>query len=271
MHSKLAGHDLVLAIGTGAFRAYLFDEPVPLVEPGTRVGVITDDPDEAHRSPCEVALVASVGDACTALASLLPDRPPATFAPLRRPPAPEPPAADARLEPGPVLAALAERLPANAVVIEETPSSRPELLDRIPARSPLGFVSNANGGLGFGFAGAIGLRMGLTNRPVVGVIGDGSAMYAIQSLWSAARYGSGVLLIVLSNGRYAIMDALAQERGGVGPWPGFEGIDIAGIAACLGCPAVRVERHAELLETLDEVIPGLGDRREPLLIEVVVD
>jgi benzoylformate decarboxylase len=169
-----------------------------------------------------------------------------------------------------VLAALAERLPADAVVVEETPSSRPELLDRIPARSPLGFVSNANGGLGFGLAGSIGLRMALPDRPVVGVIGDGSAMYAIQAPWSAVRYGVGVLLIVLSNGRYAIMDALAQERGGTGPWPGFEGIDIAGIASSLGCASMRVERYDELVDTLDDVVPGLASRSEPLLVEVVV-
>jgi benzoylformate decarboxylase len=274
MHERLAVHDLVVAIGTGAFRAYLFDDPVALLEPGTRVAVITDDPAEAHRSPCDVAVVAAVGAACSALAPLVPARTrDAAGAPgsIRRPADPEPPAAGSRLQPGHVLAALAERLPADAVVVEETPSSRPELLERIAARAPLGFVSNANGALGFGFAGSIGLRIGLPDRPVVGVIGDGSAMYAIQSLWSAARYAVGVLLIVMSNGRYAIMDALARERGGTGPWPGFEGIDIAGIARCLGCPSITVRSYPELLAALDGAIPGLAHRREPLVLDVVVD
>ena len=175
-----------------------------------------------------------------------------------------------RCSPGHVLAELASRLPADAVVVEETPSSRPELLERIPARSPLGFVSNANGGLGFGLSGATGLKMGLPERPVVAVLGDGSTMYAIQALWSAARYQVGVLLIVMSNGGYAIMDELARARGGRGPWPGFGAIDIAGIAGCLGCPAVRVATHDELVRTLDEVVPGLAQRREPLLVEVAV-
>jgi benzoylformate decarboxylase len=272
MHDRLSPHDLVIAIGTGAFRAYLFDESVALVEPGTRVAVITDDVAEAHRSPCDVAVVAPVAAACAALAGMIaPDRGSGGVAPLRDPPpVPDPPGPGEPLQPGHVLAALASRLPADAVVVEETPSSRPELLERLPARTPLGFISNANGGLGFGLAGSTGLRMGLPDRPVVAVVGDGSAMYAIQSLWSAARYEVGVLLVVLSNGGYAIMDALAQAQGGRGAWPGFGQIDIAGIASSLGCPSVRVATHAELVRTLDDVIPGLAGRREPLLVEVAV-
>ena len=171
---------------------------------------------------------------------------------------------------GHVLGELAQRLSADAVVVEETPSSRPELHERIPARAPMGFVSNANGGLGFGLAGSIGLRMGLPERPVVAVVGDGSAMYAIQSLWSAARYGVGVLLIVMANGGYAVMDQLARAAGGQGPWPSFPGVDISAIAGALGCPARRVETFEQLQRELDDVVPGLASRTEPLVLEVAV-
>ena len=112
--------------------------------------------------------------------------------------------------------------------------------------------------------------MGAPNRPVVAVLGDGSAMYAIQALWSAARYEVGVLLIVLANGGYEIMDALARSRGGTGPWPRFEGIDIDGIARSLGCPSRRVRTPEELTGALDEVMPGLAQRRAPLLLEVAI-
>ena len=271
LRQALAPYDLVVAIGTNAFRAYLFDEPVALVDGDTRVAVITEDPSEAHRSPCELAVVAQVAGACRALAAVVPARAhssaPVT---MTRPPAPTPPAAGEPLRAGHVLAALAERLPPDVVLLEESPSSRPELHERMPARAPLGFVSGANGGLGFGVSGAIGLRMGLPERPVVGVIGDGAAMYTIQALWSAARYEVGVLLIVMANGGYAVMDALAGEHGGAGAWPRFGAIDIAGIARCLGCPSARVETHEELIGTLDEVIPGLASRRQPLVVEVAL-
>ena len=150
------------------------------------------------------------------------------------------------------------------------PSAQPELYQRIPIRVPFGFLSTANGCLGFGLSGSIGLRMGLPDRPVVAVLGDGSTMYAIQALWSAARYDVGVLLIVLANGRYAVMDGLARRHGGVGAWPGFEAVDIGGLARSLGCPSVRVESHEDLLRVLDEVLPDLVARREPLLLEAVV-
>jgi benzoylformate decarboxylase len=156
------------------------------------------------------------------------------------------------------------------VLVEETPSSQPELYQRIAVCAPLGFVSTANGQLGFGLPGAIGLRMGFPERPVVGVLGDGSSLYAIQGLWSAAQYGIGVLLIVMANGRYAIMDALARDHGGDGAWPPFGEVDIAGLARCLGCPSTRVETHSELLETLDRELAGLADRSEPLVVEVAV-
>jgi len=271
MRETLAPHDLVVAVGTNAFRLYLFDDPGPMVDEGTRVAVLTDDPAEAHRSPCDLAVIAPVTAACTVLAGEISQRDREPPAPLVRPPAPSPPEAGEPLRPGHVLAALAQRLPPNAVVVEETPSSQPELYQRIPIRSPGGFVAGGNGGLGFGVAGSIGLRMGDPERPVLGVIGDGSSMYAIQGLWTAAHYEVGVLLIVMANGRYAVMDALARAQDAPAAWPAFQSIDIAGIARCLGCQAINVTTHAQLIETLDEVMPGLAGRREPLLVEVALD
>jgi benzoylformate decarboxylase len=271
MHDVLAGYDVVLTVGTNAFRAYIFDEPVALVEPSTRVAVLTADPAEAHRSPCELAVVAPVGAACRALVEQLPERaagnPPE---PVRRPAPLAPPEPGEPMRPGHVLDALAARMPDDVLLVEECPSSQPELYQRVPVRVPFGFLSTANGCLGFGLAGSIGLRMGLPDRPVVAVLGDGSTMYAIQALWSAARYEVGVLLVVLANGRYAVMDGLARRAGGAAAWPAFESVDIGAIARGLGCPSVRVETHSELLSTLDEVIPGLAGRREPLLVEAVV-
>jgi benzoylformate decarboxylase len=270
LRDALAGNDALLVIGTAAFRLYLLDDTGPPVAPGTRVAVLTDDPAEAHRSSCELAVVAPVPGACQALAGLLRERPETYPTPLVRPAAPAPPAPGEPLSAAHVLAALARRLPADTVLVEESPSSRPELLARIPARAPLGFVSSANGELGFGLPGAAGLRMGLPDRGVVGVIGDGSAMYAIQALWSAARYRIGVVWIVIDNGAYEAMDAQARERRARAPWPSLKGLDITQIARGLGCEAVRVETHDQLCATLDAALSDLAARREPILIDVAV-
>ena len=269
MHERLGPHDLVIAVGTHALRTYVFDDDVALLEPGTKVAVISDDAEEVHRSGCDLGVLAPVAATCAALVSRLPRRDSPEAAPLHEPPPPpDLPGPGEKLRAGHVLQALAERLPGDAILVEETPSSRPELLERIQARTPLGFVANANGGLGFGLTGAIGLRMALPDRPVLAVVGDGSAMYAIQSLWSAARYRAGVLLVVMNNGAYAIMDAQAHERGGAPAWPQFPGIDFAGIARALGCPAVRVSDLDTLIATFDDVLPALAERQEPILVEV---
>jgi thiamine pyrophosphate-dependent acetolactate synthase large subunit-like protein len=270
MREALAPHDLVLVVGTNAFRLYLFEQSEPPVAPGTRVAVITADPAEAHRSPCELAVVAPVAAACTALAEQCGQRDGPAPAPMERPPAPPPAGPGEPLRSAHVLAALADRLPADVVLVEESPSAKPELHQWIRARVPLGFVSCANGGLGFGISGAIGLRMGLPDRPVVAVLGDGSALFAIQALWSAARYEVGVLMIVMANGGYGVMDAQAKARGGAGPWPAFPGVEIAAIARCFGCAATRVQTHEQLLSALDEALADPAARAQPLLIEVSV-
>jgi benzoylformate decarboxylase len=189
---------------------------------------------------------------------------------MERPPAPEPPAAGEPLRAGHVLAALAERLPPDTVLVEEAPSARPELLNRIPARRPLGFLGAAMGGLGFGLSATIGVRMAQPGRPVVAVLGDGSTMYTIQGLWSAARYEVGAIFVVLANGGYRVMDRLAEAQEQPIAWPGFGTIDVAAMARAQGCPAQRIETLAELEQGLDEALSGIEERREPLLLEVVV-
>jgi benzoylformate decarboxylase len=265
LREKLAPHDAVLVVGAPAFRqspysAGRFTEEV-------RVALASDDPEEVHRSPVELAVLVSPAAVCRELAQRLPQRDAAAPEQFRSPPAPEP--ADP-LRAGHVLAALAERLPRNAVVVEECPVDRPELHDRLLAREPLGFLSAAMGGLGFALPGATGVRMALPNRPVVAVVGDGSSIYGIQALWSAAHYRVGVLFVILSNGGYAIMDRLAERHGERGPWPSFEEVDVAAVARGFGCPARRITTHDELVGALDDIVPTLESRNEPLLLDVVI-
>jgi benzoylformate decarboxylase len=268
LREKLAPYDAILVVGAPVFRQSPY-APGRFTEPGTRIAMVGDDPDEVHRSPVELAVLAAPAPVCLELARRLAPRDAAPPEPFRPPPAPNPPKAGEPLRAGHVLAALAERLPREAVVVEEAPVDRPELHERLLAREPLGFLSAAMGGLGFGLAGATGVRMALPERPVVAVIGDGSAMYGIQALWSSAHYGVGVLFVILSNGGYAIMDRLAERHGGAAPWPGFD-VDIAALARAQGCEAARISGHDDLLARLDEVVPDLVARRSPLLLDVVI-
>jgi benzoylformate decarboxylase len=269
LREKLAAHDRILVVGAPVFRQSPY-APGLLTDPAARIALVTDEPDEAHRSPAELVVLAPPASTCRALAERVPRRGAAPPEPFRPPPAPAPPAAGEPLLAGHVLAALAERLPRNAVVVEEAPVDRPELHDRLAAREPLGFLSAAMGGLGFGLAGATGVRMALPDRPVVAVVGDGSTLYGIQALWTAAHERVGVLFVILSNGGYAIMDRLAERQGAAGPWPAFGELDVAAIARGFGCPARSIATQDDLTGALDEVVPTLAAREEPLLLDVTI-
>jgi benzoylformate decarboxylase len=269
LREMLAAHDAILAVGAPIFRQYAY-EPGPLVNPGTRLALVTDDDAEAQRSPSQLTIVAEPSTVCRGLVQRTAPREGPQPGPFPKPVPLEPPAPGEPLRAGHVFDALAARLPADAILVEESPSSRPELHARVPARVPMGFLSAAMGGLGFALPGTIGVRMALPDRPVVAVLGDGSSLYAIQALWSAARYRVGALFVVMANGRYAIMDKLAANTGKPAPWPAFDTIDIAAMARAQGCEAIRIEDHADLLARLDAVLPGLARRDSPLVLEIAV-
>jgi benzoylformate decarboxylase len=268
LRGALAGHDVVLVVGAPVFRQYPY-EPGPFVAEGVRVVAVSQDPAEVHRSPADVAVLTDPEVFCAGLVERVRRREPygrpPRVVPTVRPPGPGEP-----MRAPHVYALLAERSDRDTVVVEETPSTRQVLEEMVPAREPLGFLSAAMGGLGFGMPAAIGVRMARPDRPVVAVLGDGSSMYAVQSLWTAANYGVGALFVVLANGGYAIMDKLAERAGGKAPWPGFPEVRLSALATALGCPARRISSYEELLEVLDDVLPRLRTMDAPLLLDVDV-
>jgi benzoylformate decarboxylase len=265
LRATLEPHDVVLVVGAPAFRQYAY-APGLLYPEATRVAVVTDDPAEAHRSVAELAVLAPVAAVCAELARKVAPRA-GSVGSLRTRQEPVPALAlHNPLRAGHVFDALALRLSRDAVVIEESPSSRPELLERLPARTPLGILSPAMGGLGFGIPAAIGIRMAAPERQVVALVGDGASLYSIQALWTAVRYRVGPLIVILANGGYAIMDRLMEREGGSSPWPQFPEIDFVALARAFGCPAEKVATPDELAQCLDEVVPGLERRNEPLVL-----
>ncbi|MCD4534307.1 thiamine pyrophosphate-dependent enzyme [Nocardioides sp. cx-169] len=269
LRKALADHDLVLVVGGPAFRQGTY-RPGPFVEPGTDVVVVTQLEDVATYSAADLVVLGDVVAVVADLAERVAPRADAT--------AFEPrdlthlvPATDGPLRAEHVYAAVAARLPAESTVLEESPSTRSKLLELMPARAPFGFLTIAQGGLGFAIPASTGVKMARPDRPVVAMVGDGASLYGIQALWSAAHYRVGTLYVILNNGGYAVMDRLAADHGGKPPWPGFGEIDPGLLAQGFGCASIRVESHEQLLAVLDEVVPTLGERREPLLLDVRVE
>ncbi len=263
--AALDGIEVALVVGAPVF-AFLPYEPSD--QPLPAIVHITDDPDEAARAP---SVLSVIGDVRAIVCALL-ERTEASGAAGRlgagardAPPAPP---ATAPISPAFLMATLAEVLPDDAVLVEESPSNRHDLRRHVWMRRPASFFATASGGLGFAMPAAVGIKLAQPERPVVCLVGDGSALYAPQALWSAVQLGTPVTFIVVDNARYAILESVAVF-GGLEGVPSLEvpGVDFLAAAASYGCPAVRVSDPEQLGETLGRAIGG----PESMLIDVVVD
>jgi benzoylformate decarboxylase len=167
-----------------------------------------------------------------------------------------------------VYSTLADLLPDNAIVVEETPSHRGVLHDHLPiTATDTGFLTMASGTLGYGVPGAVGAALARPDRKVVGVVGDGSSMYGIQALWTAARQELPVTIVIMDNTEYAAVRILGEKIGGA-KLPGTElgGIDFAALAASMGCQGVTITEPSGLVPGLTA---ALADPR-PTLVHVRV-
>jgi benzoylformate decarboxylase len=167
-----------------------------------------------------------------------------------------------------LLHSLSEAMPDNAAVVEEAPSHRPAMQKFMPMRGQDSFYTMASGGLGYSLPAAVGMALGQPKRRTVCLIGDGSAMYSIQALWTAAQRKLPLTIVVINNEGYGAMRSFSQVMQ-VRNVPGLElpGIDFVQIAQGMGCDAVRVTRSSELGPALKRGLAHDGAS----LIEVMVD
>ena len=259
----LEGHDLILVVGSSVF-PYYPHIPGPLLPEGAMLIAITSDPDEAARAPMGYAIVADVGLTLAALLEAVPEssRP----APEPNPGPQEIPAEDP-LNSSTVHSALAEVLPEDAIVVLESPASTLALRNQLRLSRPGSYYFSAGGGLGFGLAASIGVQLAQPDRPVVCVLGEGSAQYAITAFWSAVAHAVPVTFLVLNNGEYAILKWFADVEAVQGA-PGLDlpKLDVAAVAAGYGVSTQRAQGRDEVRDALAKALAS----SRPELVEVPV-
>lgn len=265
--AQLDGIDVALVLGAPVF-AFLPYEPSDEALPP--ILHVTDDPDEAARGPSELSVIGDTRAIVDVLLERLGSSGAAGRPALRpavRTPADAPPAS-APISPAFLMATLAGALPDDAVLVEESPSNRNDLRRHVWIRRPASFFATASGGLGFAMPAAVGIKLAQPERPVICLVGDGSALFAPQALWSAVQLGTPVTFIVVNNARYAILESVAAF-GGLEGLPSLElpGIDLLAMAATYGCPAARVTDPGSLRDAVRSAVRG----DQPMLLDVVVD
>jgi benzoylformate decarboxylase len=184
-------------------------------------------------------------------------------------------AAQTPVQPLALLEAIGEMLPKDAVVIDEAVSSSVGIRSLMRSDDPQSFYGLRGGGIGWGLPAAIGVKLALPDRPVVALVGDGSAMYTCQALWTAAHERIAVVFVILNNASYRILkQRLHAQRGLAAQVDRFVGmelvdppIDHVGLARALG---VAAERAKTVHETTDLIAQGLKSDA-PLLIDVAME
>jgi benzoylformate decarboxylase len=182
----------------------------------------------------------------------------------RRRPAPPLRAARPRAEPSAlmsvpyVMQTLAEVRDALSIVVEEAPSSRAAMHAYLPILHSGTFYTMCSGGLGYAMPAAVGVALARPESKVIGLLGDGSAMYSIQALWSAAQLQLPITFIILKNRRYAALQEFAPTFG-FAPDDKLEGtdlpdLDFLSLARGQGCDAVHVGDAAQLHQVLREAL-----------------
>ncbi len=166
---------------------------------------------------------------------------------------------------------IAANLPPHVIVVEEAPTTAPMLGAVLLVAGGRDYLGLASGGLGFGMGGAVGAALARPGTPVVAVIGDGSAMYAIQALWTAAHLKLPVTFVIVNNKAYRIikerMVAMRQSDRFLGMDLANPNLNFVSIADGMGVQAIKITALAELGQALRSATGRPG----PTLLDVAVD
>ena len=287
--AALEPHDLMIALGTDPLTMSVYSPIDPLPDGMKIVQIGLNEWDIAKNYPVEVAALGDLkttlpaladmlarigGDAHQARAKAAIDALAKTNWSARRArlitelsdgDGPQP------IDPRHMAKMITDVLPDNAIVVNEGLTSA-RLLDQLfPFRDRFAYHGLASGGIGWGLPAAVGVQIAQPDRPVVAVIGDGSAMYSIQALWTAAAMKLPLTYVIANNGGYRIIKQRLKSFHGSENYIAMDfvdpPIDFVAVAQGMGLTAERITDPARVRPALTEAIANPG----PNLLEIVVD
>jgi benzoylformate decarboxylase len=258
----LAGHDFVLVLGAPVF-TYHVAGTGPYIPSGATLFQLIDDPSMAASSPVGTSIVTGLR---AGIAELLQHAKPRERSAPDVPPRP-PKLPPSRLTDAYLMQQIALHRAPGSIIVEEAPSTRPAMHDYLPILEPDTFYTCASGGLGHGLPAAIGVAMGRPGAKVIAILGDGSSMYSIQGLWSAAQQALPITFVIVKNGSYEALNEFGRHFG-LSKLQGVElpQLDFVGLARSQGVQATSVTR----VEQLDDALLAAFKSDAPMLVEVAV-
>ncbi|MGH8973008.1 MAG: thiamine pyrophosphate-binding protein [Acidimicrobiia bacterium] len=266
----LSGFSRVFVVGAKAFLVYPWTPASPL-PPGVELLHLDADPSQVARDlPTRFGTVGDVKASLAALAPLVAARVDAAVvsAALESARAEQAGAAerfaamaaghggDVPIHPMAATSALLAALPGNGVVVDEAITTGFYVRMLFRTSTPGSYYFCRGGGLGWGIPAALGVKLACPDRPVLCIVGDGSAMYTVQALWTAAHAAIPVVVAVVNNRQYAILKLNLASAGGrsaqAGTFVGMDldspPIDYVALARSMGVDAHLVEKPDEVTD-----------------------
>ena len=285
----LSDYDLMFCVGSDVLKMSVWSETEPLPDATKVVMLGLRDWEMGKNFPAEMALRADVKETLKALVPLLrklggsalAERAKASLAEMATrnwtaqraarkakvavPPSEKPLPAEW------LMMRLCDSLPRDAILVDEGLTSASSLMSYFPFRDRNSYFGNVSGGIGWGIAAAVGVQIAEPARRVVALIGDGSAMYSIQALWSAANQKLPMTFLICNNGGYQILKNRLKAFHGNDKPIGMDfkdpPIDATTLARGFGVAAERVDTAAGFDSALAR---SLAKTDGPSLIEVMV-
>ena len=287
--------DAVLAVGTPVFPGYFYFSGSAL-KPGVQLVHIDSDPSQIGRTePTDIGIIA---DPRTALAALV-DAVALRMSGVAREIARGRAAAveeekeaqcaawqtrlEARHDISPMstermMTEIASALPSDAIVVDDSVTTRSSIFGALDFDEPGSLLGITGGALGWGMGGTMGVKLANPDRPVIGVIGDGSAMMTVQALWTAANSNIPVVYVICNNRAYRVLKLnmnlyKSEILGQANPASEYIAMDfatpfdIAAVAEAMGVYGRKVEDPAEVGAALREAL-ALG---KPAVLDVSID
>lgn len=220
---------------------------------------------------CEILTLASVDQDAAAALAAVGDRIGASELPGLVEPAPEMPAPGGELTPVAIGQSLTRLLPEDAIVVDEAATCGLGIFPTTARAARHDWLTLTGGAIGDGLPMALGAAIARPDRKVVALQADGSAMYTIQALWSMARENTDVVVVIMNNRSYAILNIELARVGAGRPTPktlsmldlSRPNLDFVALAQGMGVPATRAasaeEFDAQLAEAMNQPGPRLID------------
>jgi benzoylformate decarboxylase len=284
----LGRYDLVLLLGGAFFEEVWFSDESPFADDARVAQIELSSATLAHNFAVDLGLAGDLADALARLNEMdvVGDAHAANAASLSTLKTKEDAAQSERMQglwdrspmaPARALKLLADTLPEDVVVVDESITAGADVTRNFRLAGPGDGYGGRGGGIGQGISGAVGTAVAHPDRLVVALSGDGSAMYSIQSLWSAAHHDLNILFVILSNREYRILKHNVNvyrtrfEVPSNNPYPHMDltnpEMDFSQMAIGMGVPAVQVSKPEEVEAAVQAALETSG----PYLIDIIVE